>query len=477
MTAEVKAPGTGPGEESGGGREHRLGRLVTHRLLGLPLFLAVVWVTFRLVTDVAAPYVEWVSEVVNGPVARWLAGLLGLVHLGGGWVESLVVDGILAGVGGVLAFVPVLVVLYSALAVLQDSGYMLRSGLFTEGVMRVVGLPGAAFLPMVMGFGCTVPAVLATRALSSRRDRVLAGLLVPFMSCGARLPVFVLMASVFFTSHQGTVVFLLYLTGIVVAVVVGAVLSRTLLAAPARARLQLEPPPLRRPRLRRVGSLMIRQTGSFVRNAGTVILAASVVVWLLLAIPVRGGAGFAEPPVADSTFAGAARLAAPLLRPMGTGSWEQAGALAGGLVAKEVIVSTLAQVTGVAVTEEVEPGGLADDLREIGGGFLTATRRALEAIPGVIGIHLGDGGAGAEWAGLLDAVRGLFEESSGGHGALAALAFMVFVLLYTPCAATLATIRRELGARWMAVSALGQAAVAFLVATLVYQVGRLTGLG
>lgn len=474
MTTGTETSATVPGER----REPGISRLLGHRFLGLPLFLAVVWVTFRLVTDVASPYVQWVGEVVSGPIANWFASLLDAIGIGGGWVESLVVDGILAGVGAVLSFVPVLVFLYSGLALFEDSGYLLRSGVFTEGVMRVVGLPGAAFLPMVMGFGCTVPAVLATRSLPSRRDRILAGLLVPFMSCGARLPVFVLMASVFFATHQGTVVFVLYVTGILVAVIVGAVLSRTLLASPTRARLRLTPPPLRRPRLRRMGRLVLGQTASFIRNAGTVILMASVVVWLLLAIPVRGGAGFAETDVADSAFAGSARVAAPLLAPLGVGTWEHAGALAGGLVAKEVIVSTLAQVTGVVADgEEEAAAGLVEDLRGIGRGFLSATWRALEAVPGVIGIHIGNGEDGAEWTALLGSVRGLFETSSGGHGALAGLAFMIFVLLYTPCAASLVTIRRTLGLRWMWVSGLGQAAVAWVVATVVYQVGRLTGLG
>ena len=303
----------------------RLGRLLTHRFLGLPLFLAVVWVMFRLVTDVAAPYVGWVSEVVGGPLARWCVALLGLVGLDGGWVESLVVDGILAGVGGVLAFVPVLLILYFALALLEDSGYMMRSGMFTAGVMRVVGLPGAAFLPMVMGFGCTVPAVLATRSLESRRDRILASLLVPFMSCGARLPVYVLMAAVFFGSRQGTVVFAMYLGGIVVAVMVGAVLSRTLLPAPARPRFTLEPPPLRRPRLRRVGTLVAARTVSFVKTAGTVILVASMIVWLLLAIPVRGGAGFASADVEDSAFAGGRGWRPPCCSPWAPGPGSRPG--------------------------------------------------------------------------------------------------------------------------------------------------------
>jgi ferrous iron transport protein B len=454
-------------------------RLLTHRYLGFPLFLAVAWVMFRLVTDVASPYVGWVGATVGGPVARWCSAGLGAAGLGGGWVESLVVDGVLAGVGAVLAFVPVLLILYTALALMEDSGYMLRSGVFTARIMRVVGLPGAAFLPMVLGFGCTVPAVLATRSLETRRDRILAGLLVPFMSCGARLPVYVLMAGVFFTTQRGTVVFALYVTGIAVAVAVGAILSRTLLRAPARSRLDFVPPPLRRPRLRRVAPMVGRRTLEFARNAGTVILGTSMVVWLLLAIPVRGGAGFAEAEVGDSAFAGGARLAAPLLRPLGTGTWEQAGALAGGLVAKEVIVSTLGQVTGVPEAgSAAETGqGFPADLGEIGRGFLTASRRAAEAVPGIFGIHIGDGEDGAPRAALLTSVQDLFESGSGGHGALAALAFMVFVLLYTPCTATLVTIRSQLGTRWMMVSGVGQSAVAWLLATLVYRLGLLTGLG
>jgi ferrous iron transport protein B len=298
------------------------------------------------------------------------------------------------------------------------------------------------------------------------------------MSCGARLPVFVLMAAVFFSGQQGTVVFALYIGGIAVAVVVGAILSRTLLTTPSRPRFDFEPPSLRRPRLRRVGMLVGRRTLEFVKNAGTVILTASMVVWLLLAIPVRGGAGFAAAEVADSAFAGGARLAAPLLSPMGTGTWEQAGALTGGLVAKEVIVSTLAQVTGVAEAAADEAGsGFLSGLGDIGWGFLVATRHALEAIPGIVGIHIGNGEDGAQWTALLDSVRGLFEASSGGHGALAALAFMVFVLLYTPCAATLATTRSQLGGRWMVVSAVGQGVVAWVLATLVYRIGLWTGLG
>ena len=445
----------------------------------MPLFLAVVWVTFRLVTDLAAPFVQWVSEVVNGPVARWLVALLRLVHLDGGWVESLVVDGVLAGVGGVLAFVPVLLVLYSALALLEDSGYVMRAGTFTSGVMRVVGLPGAAFLPMVMGFGCTVPAVLAIRSLESRRDRVLAGLLVPFMSCGARLPVYVLMASVFFTTHKGSVVFSLYVLGIVVALAVGAVLSRTLLRAPARARPAAEPPPLRRPRLRGVVSLVYSRTASFVKGAGTLILGVSLLVWLLLAIPVRGGAGFGRAEVGDSAFAAGARVTAPLLVPMGSGTWEQAGVLAGGLVRKEVIISTLAQVTGMGDGRAAGDAGgcFAADLALVGRGFLRAARGALEAVPRIIGIPVGAPPGGTAPVALYDPVRRLFERGSGGHGALAAFAFMVFVLLCTPCTATLATIRRELGARWMWVSALGQGAVAWVLATLVFRIGLVTGLG
>jgi ferrous iron transport protein B len=453
-----------------------LERLTRHRVLGLVLFLTAMWVAFKLTTDVAAPFVDWIDAVVSGPMSRWLASLVSAVGLGGSWVESLLVDGILGGVGAVLAFVPVLLALFLVLALLEESGYLARGAYVMDGAMRLVGLPGRSFLPMMLGFGCTVPALLAMRTLERPRDRVLAGLLVPFMSCGARLPVYVLLATAFFVDHRTLAVFSMYLLGLVMAIALGLLLGRTALRAPNGDHAPMDPPALQRPALRRVGAQMWTRTVEFLRDAGTVILAASVVVWLLLAIPIGGGS-FGEADVEDSAFATVSRVAAPVLDPLGFGDWRQAGSLITGIVAKEVIVGTMAQTYGYEPAEsdaEVAPGP-AEDLLEIGRGLLGASGDALQAIPGIVGIDL-DGGGEEQPAALVGSVRAGFDESSGGRGAAAGLAFMVFVLLYTPCAASLATARRELGNGWMAVSAVGQLVVAWLVAWVFYLVGGAAGL-
>jgi len=456
------------------GAAERLDRLVTHRILGLPIFLTAMWIVFRVTTDLSAAFLDWIMEVFSGPVSRWAAAGLAGAGLGESWVEGLVVDGLIGGLGAVLAFIPVLLALYLALAILEDSGYMARAAFVMHRAMRAVGLPAKAFLPMLVGFGCSVPAIYATRTLEDRRDRILTGLLVPFMSCGGRLPVYVLLASVFFASGQGTVVFSLYLLGIAVAVAVGAVLARTVFGG-ERVPLVMELPTLRLPNPRTMGRLLRRRIADFLRGAGTVIVGASVVVWLLLAVPVGGGS-FGRIDVEDSAFAAAARTVSPALAPLGFGAWEPAGSLIGGLVVKEVIVSTLAEAYGVGGGEEPAAGpGIGEDLRQIGLGFLESCWQALLAVPRIVGIDLAeDPGSDGE---LGAAIRFGFEESSDGRGALAGLAFMVFVLLYAPCLPTMAVMRREMGARWMVASLVGQTTVAWVLAVIVYQGGRLLGLG
>ncbi|MCX7791584.1 MAG: ferrous iron transport protein B [Chloroflexaceae bacterium] len=456
----------------------RIDRVVTHRWLGIPIFLALMWVVFKLTTDVTAPFVDWIDATLSGPVSAWATTLLGVAGLGGAWFESLLVDGVIAGVGGVLVFVPVLLALYFALALLEDSGYMARAAFVMDRLMHALGLHGKSFLPMIVGFGCSVPAIYATRTLDSRRDRILTGLLVPFMSCSARLPVYVLIAAIFFPSHAGLVIFGLYLTGIVVAIVIGMLLRRTLFRNQPPAPFVLELPPYRLPTLRGVWRQMWERTAAFLRKATTIILATSVVVWLLLALPVRGEGRFADTPVDQSAFAAVSGATAPVFAPLGFGGWETSGALLTGFVAKEVVVSTLGQTYAVADLEEevaTAPATFSEDLLGIAGGLVSATGDALRALPGVIGITLETPEAETAPEGLAAAVRAGFEASSGGHGSLAALAFLVFVLLYTPCMTTVAAARHEFGSRWMWVSIVGQFAVAWLAALLVFQGGRLLG--
>jgi ferrous iron transport protein B len=453
----------------------RLDRVLTHRWLGLPAFLAVMWLVLKVTTDVTAPYLDWVDAVVSGPVSHWAASGLSAIGLGGGWVEGLVVDGVLAGVGGVLVFVPVLFGLYLTLAILEDTGYMARAALVMDRAMRAIGIPGKAFLPMMVGFGCTVPAIYATRTLDSHRDRLLTGLLVPFMSCSARLPVYVLLASIFFAAHSGTVVFSMYLLGVLVAVVVGLALGRTMLRDDDPAPFVMVLPDYRLPNVRTVWTLVKRRTWAFIRGAGTMILAASIAVWALLAIPVGGGS-FGDTEVEDSAFGTVAGAAAPLLRPLGLGEWEQTGALMSGFVAKEVVVSTMGQLYGGVPEGDAASPSLGEDLRGIGTGFFDATVGTLRAIPGIIGLdftHVED-----QTPTAVDVrIRDSFDGSSGGRGALAALAFMVFVLLYTPCMAAVAAFRHEFGTRWMLVSVFGQLGIAWLTGMLVFQAGRMLGFG
>jgi ferrous iron transport protein B len=456
----------------------KLDRIVTHRWFGIPIFLLLMWVVFKLTTDVAAPFLDWVDYVISTPITNWMFAIVSLLGLTGTWVESLLVDGVIAGVGGVLVFVPVLMALYFALAILEDSGYMARAAFVMDRLMHLFGLHGKSFLPMIVGFGCTVPAFYATRTLENEKDRILTGLLVPFMSCGARLPVYVLFATIFFPDHAGTVIFSLYLLGILVAVLLGILLKNTLFKGKDQSPFIMELPPYRKPTIKSIWFQMWERTQSFVRKAWTIILVSSVVIWLLLAIPVRGEGSFAQIEIADSAFAGAAQVMVPFLEPAGFGSWEAGGALMTGFVAKEVVVSTMAQVYNTEeAEEEVVSTTFWQDLSLIGTSFAGATWDTLKAIPGIIGITFDDEEAEEENMALYTAVRENFEISSNGHGALASFGFMVFVLLYTPCMVAIAAEKQEFGAKWMWVSIIGQLIIAWLAAILVFQGGLLLGLG
>ena len=456
----------------------RIDSVVTNRFLGIPLFLLAMWIVFKLTTDVAAVFLDWIDGALSGPITRLVAGLFAAVGLGGTWVESLVTEGILSGVGAVLVFIPVLFTLYLALAFLEDTGYMARAAFVMDRAMRGIGLQGKSFLPMLVGFGCTVPAIYATRTLESDRDRTLTALLVPFMSCGARLPVYVLMATIFFPNHAGLVVFSMYLLGIVVAMAVGAILRRSVLRGGEAAPTIMELPPYRLPTVRSIWFHTWGRTRSFLRGAGTIILVTSVVVWLAMAIPVGGTGTFADSDVDDSVFAVAAGAVAPALAPLGFGSWEASGSLMSGFVAKEVIISTMAQVYGVEEDTASESGKpVFEDVSEIVVGFGRATVNTVKAVPAIVGIDLRESDEEEIQGDLAIAIDAGFEESSGGHGALAALAFIVFVLLYTPCMAAIAAQRHELGTRWMWGSVLGQTALAWVMAFVVFQGGLLLGVG
>jgi len=441
-------------------------KIVTNRVLGIPIFLVVMWFVFKMMAEVSGAYVDWVDSVIGGPITRWAVAILDLVGLGGTWFESLTVDGVIAGVGGVLVFVPVLLFLYFFMSLLEDSGYMARAAFVMDRLMHALGLHGKSFLPMLIGFGCTVPAIYATRTLENEDDRKLTGFLAPMMSCGARLPVYAIFAAAFFSRNAGHFIFGLYLLGIIMAIVSGMVLKRTLFKGKPPSPFVMELPPYRLPTLQGILIHMWERSSVFVRKAATIIMAVSVVLWFLLNIPW----GVEHP--RDSLFGKGSAAIAPLLAPAGFGNWQAAGALVTGFVAKEVVVGTMSQiyVGGAEKEDSQEATTFFQDLGEIVVGFWDATvdtvKATISLVPGVD--LMGEEEEEAEDTTLIRALRGSFTP-------MQATAFCVFVLLYIPCMVALAAQRAEYGTKWALFNAAYLTGLGWIVSTLIYQGGRLLG--
>ncbi len=444
----------------------RIDDIVTHKWLGLPFFFTIMYIMFRLVIDVSSPFLDWTDAVINGPIAKLFSFILNLTAAPA-WIHSLVIDGIVAGVGGVLVFVPGLLILYFFLALLEDSGYMSRAAFVMDRFMRVVGLHGKSFIPMILGFGCAVPAIYATRTIASRRDRILTALLVPLMSCSARLPVYVVFGLAFFGARAGTVIWAMYALGIIVAMIAGLVFTRTILKPDVSSAFVLELPPYRQPSLKSVMIHMWENTREFVRKAGTTILFASMVMWLLLNLPW----GVADQ--RDSYFGKVSGFIAPVFAPLGFGNWETSGALVTGFMAKEIVVSSMSQIyLSDAVEEEpAEATTFGEDLLGIGSGFVNATISSGKILLSIIpGVNLVDEQVDRQDTALSLALQKNFTP-------LTAAALLVFVLLYVPCVATLGAIKHEFGNSWAVTSAVYQTVVAWIAAFIVFQGGKLLGLG
>ncbi len=431
VASAVEAGVVNPGEERVS-LSDRIDRFATAPILGPLLFLVVMWLVFQVTTTVAAPLQDFFDTLFSGPLTD--AALAGFAAIGleGSWVEGLVVDGLIAGVGMVLTFVPLMALMFVLLALLEDSGYLARAAVVTDRLMRAIGLPGKAFLPLVVGFGCNVPAISATRIRSDGRQRLLTALLVPFTSCTARLTVFVLLGTVFFGQWAGTVVFAMYVASILLVVGVGLVLRRTLWRTMGTEPLVIDLPPYQLPTLRLTATVAWTRLAGFLRTASGIIVITVCAVWLLQSVPAHGTAGFGEVEVEDSVYGVAAQAVTPVFAPAGFAQWQTTSALVVGFVAKEAVISSWAQTYAL---DEPEEGG----------------------DPGSLGERI-----------MAD-----FTESSGGHPIPAALAFMIFLMAYTPCVATLAAQWREIGGRWTLFGIAIQLAVAWGLAVLVFQVGSL----
>jgi ferrous iron transport protein B len=460
----------------------RLDHVLTHRIWGVPIFLFFMWLVFQFTANVSAPYLDWIDGVVSGPFTNWAFSAMALVGLSGSWIEALLVDGIIAGVGGVLVFVPVLFSLYFAIAIMEDSGYMARAAFVMDRFMSVLGLHGKSFLPLLVGFGCTVPAIYATRTLDNHTDRKITAFLATFMSCGARLPVYVIFGAAFFGSASGNLVFAMYLTGIGVAILTSLVMTKFIYRDKPVPPFVMELPPYRVPNARTVAITVRERSMAFIRKAGTIILMASIIIWLLMAIPLTGGR-FNDVAPEQSAFGTISKTTAPVFAPAGFGDWESTGALVTGFVAKEVIISTLTQ-TYVGVEQANKPAehntNIVDDTVEIGRSFGEATALTLQEVVNIVPrtINLIPGMSISEATLItVDADGGddarLETALSKNFTPLSALAFNVFILLYVPCMSATAAMRHEFGAGWMWKQVAYTFAVAWLSAVLVFQIGGL----
>ncbi len=398
----------------------RIDKVLTNRLWGVPIFLGIMALVFFLTFAIG----DWLKGYMESGLDYVTAVILNFLEYAGvsNVLRSLVVDGIIAGVGGILTFLPNIFILFLALAFLEDSGYMARVAYVMDGIMGKIGLSGRAFIPMLLGFGCTVPAVMASRALEDPKDRLKTILITPFMSCSARLPVYVLFSSMFFHEKAMLAAYSMYLLGIVTAIAVALIMNQFTKKKEINT-LLIELPEYKSPNFHSIAIYTWEKVEDYLRKAGTTIFAASIIIWVILNL---GPSGMVSD-MSQSFGALAGRLAAPLMKPAGLGYWQVVVALIAGLAAKEVIVSSMSVLFGI--TNVTSAAGMA----------------GMSAALGTLGFT-----------------------------AVNAYALMTFCLLYTPCMAAVATIRKETGSlKWTAFGALFQLAVAWVMAAAVYQIGIL----
>ncbi|WP_459537579.1 ferrous iron transport protein B [Methanobrevibacter sp.] len=393
----------------------KIDKIVTNRLLAPFIFLIIMYVMFQLTFTIGAPFQDMIDQAF-GALAGWVGGFLGE-----GLLSSLICDGVIGGVGGVLTFLPIIILMFLFLSILEDSGYLARAAFTLDIIMhKIVGLHGKAFIPMILGFGCGVPAIMATRTMENEGDRMLAMMLVPFMSCTARLPIYGIFIAAFFSENQGLMLILIYVLGIFVALIVAAILKRTMFKGLSTP-FVMELPTYKIPSVKGVLLHTWEKVKGFLRKAGTLILACSIVLWILQNIFPWGGT---DPQMSVLGIIGS--TIAPIFAPLGFGTWQAAVAIIAGLAAKEVVVATFGTLAGMEEDDE---------------------------------------------EGITNLVHDTFTP-------LSAFSFMAFTLLYTPCFAAIGAIKQETNSyKWALTMCAITLVTAYIVAFLIFQVGGLAGFG
>ncbi|WP_318505389.1 ferrous iron transport protein B [Bacillus sp. T3] len=395
----------------------RVDKIVTNKYIGMPIFFVVMYLLFMLTFDwLGFPLSDALDAIISGPITTGIETVLNAIGASS-FIKALILDGIVAGVGGVLVFVPQIFILFLFISILEDSGYMARVALVMDRIMESVGLNGKAFIPMMIGFGCNVPGIMAARTIETPKERLLTILLTPLMSCSARLPVYALFVGAFFVQYKAFVVLSLYILGIAIALILATVFSKTILKGETSL-FVIELPPYRAPQLQAIWRSTWEKGKGFIRKAGTFIFAGSVLIWLL----AYAGPNGLNVDMDHSFLAAIGGIFAPIFEPIGFGTWQAGASLITGFLAKEAIISTM---------------------------------NIIYFVP--------------DNAGLQGIVAQQFTP-------LSAYSFMVFILLYIPCLATVATIYKEtLSKKWTAFSIGYALVVAYMISLLIYQGGKLFG--
>ena len=398
--------------------------VLTHQWLGFPVLILFMWVMFQATFSLGSYPMDWIQEGVDG-LGNWIAG-----SMPAGPLTDLLVDGIIAGVGGVIVFLPNILILFFFISLMEDTGYMARAAFLMDRMMHKIGLHGKSFIPLLIGFGCNVPAIMATRTLESRRERLITMLIIPFMSCSARLPVYILLVSAFFPSQQGLVLLSLYLVGITVAILTAIVLKKVLFHK-ATDPFVMELPPYRMPTMRNTAFHMWEKAGQYLKKMGTIILFASILIWALGYFPHTEYGKQSAEQMENSYIGRIGKTVEPVIAPLGF-DWKMGVSIITGLAAKEIVVSSMGILYHAGSEGEVDTQNLAEKLQK---------QTNAEGKP-------------------------LFTP-------LIAFGFMLFILIYFPCMAVIAAIRKEAGWKWAFFTIFYTTGLAWIIAFCVYQIGRL----
>ena len=454
----------------------RIDQLVLHRWFGVPLFMLVMYLMFMFTINFGGAFIDFFDGVAGALFVDGLSAWLGSIGLPA-WLILLLAQGVGGGIQVVATFIPIITCLYLFLSFLEDSGYMARAAFVMDRFMRTIGLPGKAFVPMIVGFGCNVPAVMATRTLENERERKLTILMNPFMSCGARLPVYVLFAAAFFPSNGQNLVFALYLVGILMAIATGLVMKHSLLSGESSG-FVMEMPTYHVPTLKGIALRTWDRVKLFIRDAGRVIIIMVVVLNVLNSVGTDGSIGHEDSE--HSVLSVMGKSLTPVFEPIGIqpDNWPATVGIFTGILAKEVVVGTLNSIySQIAFADQPQAEGEFSLYQALSAAAATIPQN-LSALGDFLldplGLDVGDIHDSTATASELDVNSGLFGEMARRFdGQAGAFAYLLFILLYFPCVATIGAIAREAGKLWAAFVAFWSTSVAYISAALFYQSARI----